>query len=120
VNVLIKAVQFGLILAVIGLSILITLPATQLTLFLSSATLFISSIVGLVHMVLTKVEPADLEGHRDILGIASVEFMAAVTMMLKYLRTVDLFWNAFLAAVVIFAPAAFGLFIPLIRKRRDR
>ena len=70
VNVLSKAPQLGLVLAVVGLSMVIIFPTTQLTLFLSSVTLFIGSMVGLVHMLLANVKPADLEGHRGILGIA--------------------------------------------------
>ena len=38
-------------------------------------------------------------------------------MLLKYFRRVDLFWDALIAAVAIFAPAAFGLFIPFVREK---
>jgi hypothetical protein len=104
------------ILAVLGLSMLTTLSTTQLSLMLSSATLFIASIVGLLHMILTKVKAADTDGHLGILGITLIEFVASAVMLLKYFPLLELSWSK-IAAVAIFVPATFGLFIPLIRER---
>lgn len=106
----------GIILAIVGTALVINLPKTQMSIYVFSIVLFMGSILGFGHMLRANVKPSDLGGHQDIAGITGIEFIATITMLLKYYAT-DLFSTAVFGAIASFIPAICGFFIPLMREK---
>jgi hypothetical protein len=122
---MIRIASLGLVSALLGLIILAAFPFILTTIYLCSIFLFIGSITGLAYALQPNLEVRDGVS-TVILGVGGVEYFAATALILKAyedlraFNQVNLFFTAFLVAIMFFAPSLLTVSIVWIRKKRQK